>query len=142
MALRLRCHWMVSLHVGNSIECAMKSQLFLRRASFAWSGVIHALKHEASFRTQITAALCVIVVIGVLRPPAVWVALLAICVGLVLAAELFNTALEATLDGLHPESATFVRVAKDCAAAAVLVLSGVSVVVFVAMLSVLLEGGT
>ena len=56
-------------------------------------------------------------------------------IALVLAAELINTALEAALDGLHPEHARFVQVAKDCAAAAVLVLSGASVVVFACMLA-------
>ena len=55
-------------------------------------------------------------------------------VALVLAAELFNTALEHLVDGLHPEEAGFVRVAKDCAAAAVLVLSVAAVVVFLMML--------
>jgi diacylglycerol kinase (ATP) len=55
-------------------------------------------------------------------------------VTLVLAAELFNTALEHALDGLHPQQAEFVRLAKDCAAAAVLVLSLGAVVVFGLML--------
>ena len=51
-----------------------------------------------------------------------------------LAAELVNTALEHTLDGLHAEHAEFVRIAKDCAAAAVLVLSATAAIVFVLML--------
>ncbi len=54
---------------------------------------------------------------------------------MVLAAELFNTALEHALDGLHPEQAPFVRVAKDCAAGAVLVLSACAALVFVLMLA-------
>ena len=60
--------------------------------------------------------------------------LVAVMIGLVLAAELLNTALERALDGLHPEWADFVRMAKDCGAGAVLVLSATSVVVFVLML--------
>ena len=69
-----------------------------------------------------------------LRPALIWVALIITLVGLVLAVELVNTALERTLDGLHAEQAEFVRIAKDCAAAAVLVLSATSVVVFALML--------
>jgi diacylglycerol kinase (ATP) len=46
--------------------------------------------------------------------------------------------LEHALDGLHPQQAPFVRIAKDCAAAAVLVLSAASVVVFALMLWALL----
>lgn len=115
----------------------MKGQGFVRRARFASLGLLYALRHEASFRIQCAAAVGVIGITVWLRPPGVWIALVAICIGMVLAAELFNTALEATLDGLHPEASDFVRVAKDCAAAAVLVLAVVSVVVFIAMLSVL-----
>jgi len=69
-----------------------------------------------------------------LSPPLLWAALVAVMVTLVLAAELFNTALEHALDGLHPQQAEFVRLAKDCAAAAVLVLSLGAVVVFGLML--------
>jgi len=39
------------------------------------------------------------------------------------------------LDGLHPEQAPFVRLAKDCAAASVMVLSTCSVIVFLLMLA-------
>lgn len=98
---------------------------------------MHALKQEASFRTQVVAGFAVIGVVLALHPPVVWIALLVLCIGLVLGAELFNTALEVVLDGLHPEHADFVRIAKDCAAAAVLVFSAVSVVVFICMLSVI-----
>jgi diacylglycerol kinase (ATP) len=63
------------------------------------------------------------------------VALFIAIIGLILAAELFNTALEHTLDGLHPEKANFVRLAKDCAAAAVMVLSFCSVIIFLLMLT-------
>jgi hypothetical protein len=61
-------------------------------------------------------------------------------IALVLAAELANTALEHLLDGLHPEQAEFVRIAKDCSAAAVLVFSTTSVAVFALMLLTLVNG--
>lgn len=60
-------------------------------------------------------------------------ALVIVMVALVLAAELFNTALEHLLDGLHPQQAEFVRIAKDCSAGAVLLFSITSVVVFALM---------
>jgi diacylglycerol kinase len=116
----------------------MKGKGLSTRMRFALSGLTHAAIGEASFRFQLIAALAVLVALLVLRPPLLWAALLVICVGLVLAAELINTALEATLDGLHPQQAEFVRVAKDCAAAAVLVLSLTSVIVFLTMLVAIL----
>jgi diacylglycerol kinase (ATP) len=67
-----------------------------------------------------------------LHPAILWQALVVV-ISLVLAAELFNTALEQVLDGLHAEQAEFVRIAKDCAAGAVLVFGIASVIVFVLM---------
>jgi diacylglycerol kinase (ATP) len=105
------------------------------RLGFALRGLADAWKAELTFRIQLAAALAAAAVTAVLQPGPYWVALIALTIGIVLAAELLNTALEHALDGLHPEHAQFVRIAKDCAAAAVLVLSASSVVVFVAMLA-------
>jgi DNA-binding NarL/FixJ family response regulator len=58
-----------------------------------------------------------------LDPPLIWTALVVIMIGAVLAAELLNTALEHALDAAHPEPSPLVKIAKDCSAAAVLVLS-------------------
>jgi diacylglycerol kinase (ATP) len=65
----------------------------------------------------------------VLRPPAVWWALCIVMAAAVLAAELVNTSLEHLIDHLHPELHPSIRNAKDCAAAAVLLLSLASLVV-------------
>jgi diacylglycerol kinase len=56
-----------------------------------------------------------------LRPAAVWWALVLLASAAVLAAELFNTAIEHLADLLHPEESPGVRIVKDCAAAGVLV---------------------
>ena len=113
----------------------MKGKPFYRRARFAWEGLRAAFQHEASFRTEVFAAVGAIAVTAWLNPPALWTALVIVMIALVLAAELFNTALEHALDGLHPEQAPFVRLAKDCAAASVMVLSVCSVMVFLLMLA-------
>lgn len=112
----------------------MKGRNLLQRSRFAFGGLCHALRREASFRTELLAAALVGVSIAVLRPPMVWTALLVVMVALVLAVELLNTAIEEVLDGLHPDRADFVKHAKDCAAAAVLVLSAAAVLVFLLML--------
>ena len=66
------------------------------------------------------------------RPAPLWWAVMALAVGLVLVAELINTALEAVVDRLHPERHPEIGAAKDIAAGAVLVASGIAVVVGVA----------
>lgn len=59
----------------------------------------------------------------ILRPALLWWALCGVMAALVIAAELINTALEHLVDHLHPERDPRIKVVKDCAAAAVLVLS-------------------
>ncbi len=82
---------------------------------------------------------CALLSIVWLQPEIIWVAMVVMMIALVLAAELFNTALEQMLDGLHPAEAGFVKIAKDCAAAAVLVLSLAALALFVMMCWVKLE---
>ena len=101
----------------------MKNQPFYRRFGFAWHGIVSAFQSEASFRQQVLMALALLAILIWRNPAAVWWAILLTNCGLVLAAELFNTALEHTLDHLSPEIHPSVRLAKDCSAAAVLVLS-------------------
>ena len=58
-----------------------------------------------------------------LRPGWVWAALVALSIGLVLAAELFNGGLEYLIDRVHPEIHDEIKFAKDAAAGAVLLTS-------------------
>ena len=118
----------------------MKGKPFYRRLRFAWEGWRAAFQNEASFRTEVFAAVGAIAVTAWLNPPALWMALVIVMIALVLAAELFNTALEHALDGLHPEQSPFVRLAKDCAAASVMVLGACSVIVFLLMLVEVWDG--
>ena len=55
--------------------------------------------------------------------------LIALCIGLVIAAELLNSALEALIDHLHPEIHPAIGRAKDVLAGMVLVLSITAAVV-------------
>ena len=57
------------------------------------------------------------------RPSPAWCAVMILTVAMVLAAELFNTALEHLADHLHPEQHPRIKIVKDCAAGAVLVIS-------------------
>ena len=112
----------------------MKNQRLHHRLGFAINGIVSAWRSEASFRLQCLAALGVLAILAWRRPPMMWWVLLLIMCGLVLAAELFNTALETALDHLHPERHNAIRIAKDCAAGAVLLLSLTAAGVFAAFL--------
>ncbi len=98
----------------------MKNQGFSRRLRYAALGLAWAWRRENSFRIQITAAVLAGASLLILRPPPIWWAVVALAVALVLAAELFNAAIEALSDHLHPDLHPEIRAVKDIAAAAVL----------------------
>lgn len=94
----------------------MRSRLRSFRA--AWSGVLHAAGTQPNFRIElVTAALAVIAAMW-LRAP---LAPILLACALVLALELVNTAVEAAVDLKSPVQHDMARIAKDCAAGAVLV---------------------
>lgn len=112
----------------------MKAQPFCKRIGFALQGLIVALRRERSMRFHLAAVVCVFGVLILTRPAAAWWAIGALTVGCVLVAELFNSAIEALADHLHPERHPEIGAVKDMAAAAVLVASLVAVAVAVAFL--------
>jgi undecaprenol kinase len=109
----------------------VKNQSFHRRLGYALEGLRIAWRSEKSFRLQCMASLGVVLILVWFRPAMVWWALLLLNCGLVLGAELFNTALENALDHLHPERHTAIQIAKDCSAGAVLIFSLTAVCGFI-----------
>ncbi len=101
----------------------MKNRGFGARLNFAWSGIRSAWRSEASLRTQVWLTVPLLLVLVILRPALLWWALCGVMASLVIAAELINTALEHLVDHLHPEQHPRIKIIKDCAAAAVLILS-------------------
>jgi undecaprenol kinase len=116
----------------------MKNRGMRQRFGFAWAGIVATWRNERSFRVQTCFAIALPAVLLLLRPPALWWALCLIAAVLVLAAELFNTALESLIDHLHPEIHPAIKTAKDCAAGAVLLLSAGALVVGIITLLVAL----
>jgi diacylglycerol kinase (ATP) len=95
-----------------------------RPASFADAGRgLRALVGEPNARVQLAAALAVVALAGWLGLDRRDWALLVLAIGLVLAAEAGNTALEALADRVAPDSHPLVGKAKDVAAGGVLIAS-------------------
>ena len=97
---------------------------------FALNGILVTLKTEPSFRWQILCALGAYAVLIFFQAEVMWWLVFTIIIALILSAELFNSALERTIDRLHPEKHSMIAEAKDCAAGAVLILSVASLVLF------------
>jgi len=99
----------------------------VRSFGFALAGLRYAFQTQANVRIHVAISLVVIALgLGVQLGPIEW-AVLIVTMMIVLAAELVNTAIEATLDRVSVEQHPLAKVAKDTAAGAVL-LSAVGAV--------------
>src|SRR3569623_113948 len=96
---------------------------FAHRLGYAWAGLREAWRCERCLRIQLVIAALLLPMLFVLRPAPLWWALTGLMAGLVIAAELINTALEHLIAHLHPERHPRIKLVKACAAAAGLVRS-------------------
>ena len=92
----------------------------------ATNGIAYAWRTERNFRLEAYISSLVIVLALFLRVNLVAVLL---CCGLVLSLELLNTALEAIVDLVSPTYHPLAKIAKDVAAGAVLLSSGMSLLI-------------
>jgi diacylglycerol kinase (ATP) len=107
-----------------------------RRAADSLAGLRQGFRRERAIRTHIILAVAAIAGLAWMRPALTWTLSVVMLLVLGLAAELFNGALEAALDRLHPEENAEIGAAKDMASAALLVINVAALIAFVgAMLS-------
>lgn len=107
----------------------MKGHRFTARVGYAVAGLRAAWRKEKSLRTHMLATLAVASALAWTHAPAIWWAVMALTVGLVIATELLNTSIETLADHLHPQRHEAIRITKDVAASAVLIASVVALVV-------------
>ena len=88
---------------------------------YALAGLAAAWRGQPNLRIHTVVAALVVVAGAVLRIPPVWWALVVLAIGLVLVAELLNTALEAVVDLVSVDDHPLAKRAKDVAAAGVLI---------------------
>ena len=102
---------------------------------YAFRGIGHAIKTERHVRVHL-AAVFYVALTAILYGDSLrytdW-ALLALACGLVIGAELFNTAIERLCDGLEPGHSPVVKVVKDLAAGAVLICAIAAVAIAAAV---------
>ncbi|MCS7088236.1 MAG: diacylglycerol kinase family protein [Thermoflexales bacterium] len=96
---------------------------------FAFAGIAHAWRTQRNFRIHVAVTAAVLAAGAWLELSTDQWALLALTIGVVLQAELLNTALEAVVDHVAPEFHALAKAAKDCAAGAVFLSAGVAVMV-------------
>ena len=116
-----------------------KNRSLWQRSGYALNGILAGLHREGSLRLELAVAAAALILLAWLRPPAVWWAVGVLMMAAVLAAELINSAIEALADHLHPTLHREIRVVKDMAAGAILVLNVAAVVVLALLLATALR---
>jgi diacylglycerol kinase (ATP) len=96
---------------------------------FAIRGFRAAISSQPNLRIHLVASLMVIALGFILDVTVLEWCILLLCIGLVISAELFNTAIEKMIDMISPEWNDKAGRVKDMAAAAVLVLAFISLVI-------------
>lgn len=116
--------------IRNSHDKAVDARFTLGQAfGCARCGIAHAFRTQRNMKIHAVVAVLAVALAAWLQVDAAsWCAII-VCIALVLAAECFNTALEAVVDLVTDDYHDLARVAKDCAAGAVYVCAIGSVAV-------------
>ncbi|WP_370588084.1 MULTISPECIES: diacylglycerol kinase family protein [unclassified Trichocoleus] len=89
---------------------------------YAWAGLSYAFRTQRNFRIHVIVGSLAIGLGAFLRLSAVEMSIISLTIGAVLAMELLNTALESVVDLTVKQSYhELAKIAKDCAAGAVLI---------------------
>lgn len=115
----------------------------LRSFGYAWFGLKHAVATQANFRIHLSiAAVAILMGIGLHISTMEWI-IVSICVGIVLFAELVNTALEKLADVVNKDHHPEIKLVKDISAAAVLIIAisaaVIGVIIFLPKIIILIK---
>ena len=109
-------------YVSIAAKANLRAATVWQSFGYAFSGLWYVFCTQRNAKIHVVVACLVILVGGLLRLTGLQWAILAITIGLVLAAEIFNTAIEALVDLVSPDFHPLAKIAKDASAGAVLVL--------------------
>jgi len=101
---------------------------------YAFAGLWHALRTQRNIRIHLVVAIVVVILgIALNLPEGAW-AIIALTIGFVFVAELFNSVVEAVIDLVTEDYHPLAKQAKDVAAGAVLIAAITAVAVGVLVL--------
>jgi diacylglycerol kinase len=105
--------------------------IFYKKIIYAWEGLKVAVKTELSFKAESVVIFLAIILGLVLRLDRTEWCLVLLSISAIWSRELFNTAMEKTLNLMQPAHDEKVGVVKDIAAASVLIANLTAIVIFV-----------
>ena len=104
-------------------------EAFDKSVGHALDGIEYTINHERNIKIQILAGICASILGFLLNISIVEWAIIVMVIGMVLALELINTAIERCVDLVTKDYHDLAKAAKDAAAGAVLIMSLFSVIV-------------
>ncbi|MBF2079044.1 MAG: diacylglycerol kinase family protein [Synechococcales cyanobacterium T60_A2020_003] len=118
----------ISKH-SRDLSWQVASNLFVS-FQYAWAGLAYAFRTQRNFRIHVVVGSVAIALSFILQLSRVEVAIVGLTIGAVLTMELLNTALESVVDlTVEQTYHELAKIAKDCAAGAVLISALASVLV-------------
>ena len=112
----------------------MQNRSIIHSFANALAGIVRMIQTERNAKVHVIVAVGVVTIAAVLNLKPIEWAILILTIGVVLAAEAINTAVEAVVDFVSPEFHDLAKVAKDSTAAAVLIVAIAAVVVGILIL--------
>jgi diacylglycerol kinase len=119
---------------------ASSMQRTVRSFGYAGEGLAYLARTQPNFRVHLLATIAVIGTAVGIGATAIEIGVLVLAIGLVLLGEAVNTAIEALVDLTSPAVHPLAKVAKDVAAAGVLLAAGAAAIAGVAVLGPRLYG--
>ena len=98
-------------------------KLFLKSFVYAFEGIQHCMTKDRNFIVHCIAAVLVIIAGFVFNIERTEWMIIAINIGLVIGFEMLNTSIEKICNLVHPQHHPFVKIIKDVAAGAVLLVA-------------------
>lgn len=102
---------------------------FVESVGHALDGIEYTINHERNFKIEILFAIIVTIASFILKVSLIEWTILVLVIGIVLALEMVNTAIERCVDLVTKEYKELAKIAKDVSAGAVFVMSIFSVVI-------------
>ena len=96
---------------------------FIKSFQYAWQGLKLAMAEQQNLRFHLVTAILVIVLSFVLQISFIEWCIIIVCIGMVISAELFNSAIEKWVDLVSPQRNKKAGDIKDICAAAVLIVA-------------------
>jgi|SRR5574344_580005 diacylglycerol kinase len=101
---------------------------FFKSFKYSFDGLVYAYKNEQSMLVHLLGTILAIIMGIVCQINLLEWGLIGIALGVVLAAELINTAIEATVDMITIEINPLAKIAKDCGSAATFILTVITII--------------